>query len=106
MEIKVGVFVCDCGTNIGGVVKVPEVVEYAKTLDDVVFAVPEMFRLGPSPNDNTGNSEGCGRMMSHRVHADDHPGLCNESKRLTQRPTAKIHVHAFHKDNFLDEPLP
>lgn len=38
MEIRVGVFVCDCGTNIGGVVDVPEVVEYAKTLDNVVFA--------------------------------------------------------------------
>jgi heterodisulfide reductase subunit A len=38
METRVGVFVCDCGTNIGGVVDVPAVVEYAKTLDDVVFA--------------------------------------------------------------------
>lgn len=38
METRVGVFVCDCGTNIGGVVDVPAVVEYAKTLNDVVFA--------------------------------------------------------------------
>jgi heterodisulfide reductase subunit A len=38
METRVGVFVCDCGTNIAGVVDVPSVVEYAKTLDDVVFA--------------------------------------------------------------------
>jgi heterodisulfide reductase subunit A len=38
MEIRVGVFVCDCGTNIAGVVDVPSVVEYAKTLEDVVFA--------------------------------------------------------------------
>jgi heterodisulfide reductase subunit A len=38
MGIRVGVFVCDCGTNIGGVVKVPDVVEYAKGLDDVVFS--------------------------------------------------------------------
>ncbi|UCE75198.1 MAG: hydrogenase iron-sulfur subunit [Methanomassiliicoccales archaeon] len=38
MEIRVGVFVCDCGTNIGGVVDVSDVVEYAKTLSDVVFA--------------------------------------------------------------------
>ncbi|RLF10118.1 MAG: CoB--CoM heterodisulfide reductase iron-sulfur subunit A family protein [Thermoprotei archaeon] len=37
-EIRIGVFVCDCGTNIGGVINVPEVVEYAKTLDGVVFA--------------------------------------------------------------------
>ncbi len=37
-EIRIGVFVCDCGTNIAGVVKVPEVVAYAKTLENVVFA--------------------------------------------------------------------
>jgi heterodisulfide reductase subunit A len=37
-EVKVGVFVCDCGSNIAGVVDVPEVVEYAKQLDHVVLA--------------------------------------------------------------------
>jgi heterodisulfide reductase subunit A len=37
-EIRVGVFVCDCGSNIAGVVHVPEVVEYAKGLKNVVFA--------------------------------------------------------------------
>jgi heterodisulfide reductase subunit A len=37
-EIRIGVFVCDCGTNIAGVVNVPGVVAYAKTLENVVFA--------------------------------------------------------------------
>jgi heterodisulfide reductase subunit A len=37
-EIRIGVFVCDCGTNIAGVVNVPELVKYAMTLDHVVFA--------------------------------------------------------------------
>lgn len=37
-DIRVGVFVCNCGSNIGGVVNVPEVVEYAKNLKNVVFA--------------------------------------------------------------------
>ncbi len=37
-EIRIGVFVCDCGTNIAGVVNVPELVEYAMTLENVVFA--------------------------------------------------------------------
>lgn len=40
---RVGVFVCNCGINIGGVVKVPEVVEYAKTLEDVVYAQEFLF---------------------------------------------------------------
>jgi heterodisulfide reductase subunit A len=37
-EIRIGVFVCDCGTNIAGVVDVPAVVEYARGLDQVVMA--------------------------------------------------------------------
>ena len=37
-DIRIGVFVCDCGTNIAGVVNVPEVVAFAKTLKNVVFA--------------------------------------------------------------------
>lgn len=32
---RVGVFLCDCGSNIAGVVNVPEVLEYTKTLDGV-----------------------------------------------------------------------
>jgi heterodisulfide reductase subunit A-like polyferredoxin len=40
---RIGVFVCHCGINIGGVVKVPEVVEYAKTLPNVVFATENLF---------------------------------------------------------------
>jgi len=34
---RVGVFVCHCGQNIAGVVDVKQVVEYAKTIPDVVF---------------------------------------------------------------------
>ncbi len=37
-EVRVGVFICDCGSNIAGVVKVSEVVEYAKGLRGVAFA--------------------------------------------------------------------
>jgi heterodisulfide reductase subunit A len=40
---RVGVFVCHCGANIGRVVDVPAVVEYAKTLDNVVFATEQLF---------------------------------------------------------------
>jgi heterodisulfide reductase subunit A2 len=36
-DIRIGVFVCDCGSNIAGVVNVPEVVEYARGLANVAF---------------------------------------------------------------------
>ena len=40
---RIGVFVCHCGINIGGVVNVPEVVEYVKTLPNVVYAADNLF---------------------------------------------------------------
>ncbi len=40
---KVGVFVCHCGANIGRVVNVPAVVEYASGLKNVVHAQESLF---------------------------------------------------------------
>jgi heterodisulfide reductase subunit A len=42
-EPKIGVFVCHCGANIGRIVNVPEVVEYCKTLPNVVHAQEQLF---------------------------------------------------------------
>ncbi|MGO0123096.1 FAD-dependent oxidoreductase [Desulfothermobacter acidiphilus] len=42
-EPRIGVFVCHCGINIGGVVNVPEVTEYAKTLPNVVYAANNLY---------------------------------------------------------------
>ena len=42
-EPRIGVFVCHCGINIGGVVNVPEVMEYAKTLPNVVYAEANVY---------------------------------------------------------------
>jgi heterodisulfide reductase subunit A len=42
-EIRVGVFICHCGSNIGGVVDVPVVTEYAKTLPNVVYAERNLY---------------------------------------------------------------
>ncbi len=42
-EPRIGVFVCHCGINIGGVVNVPEVVEYTKNLPDVVYAENNLY---------------------------------------------------------------
>ena len=40
---RIGVFVCHCGSNIGGFVSVPDVVEYAKTLPGVVYAENNLY---------------------------------------------------------------
>jgi heterodisulfide reductase subunit A len=40
---RIGVFICHCGINIGAYVKVPDVVEYAKQLPNVVHAERNLF---------------------------------------------------------------
>ncbi|KON30444.1 4Fe-4S ferredoxin [miscellaneous Crenarchaeota group archaeon SMTZ1-55] len=42
-EARIGVFVCRCGTNIGGFVDVPALVEYAKGLPNVVFSQENLY---------------------------------------------------------------
>ncbi len=40
---RVGVFVCNCGVNIGGVVRVPAVAEYARSLPYVTYVEENLF---------------------------------------------------------------
>ena len=40
---RIGVFICHCGVNIGGVVNVPAVVKYAKTLGNVAYCEDNIY---------------------------------------------------------------
>ena len=42
-EPRVGVFVCNCGINIGGIINVPALTEFVATLPGVVFADQNLF---------------------------------------------------------------
>ena len=48
---RIGVFVCHCGVNIGGVVDVPAVAEYAKTLPFVEYTADNMFSCSQDTQD-------------------------------------------------------
>ncbi|MBW1772666.1 MAG: CoB--CoM heterodisulfide reductase iron-sulfur subunit A family protein, partial [Deltaproteobacteria bacterium] len=50
-EPRIGVFVCNCGTNIGGVVDVPGVAEYAATLPNVVHVDQNLFTCAQDTQD-------------------------------------------------------
>ena len=50
-EPRIGVFVCHCGINIGGIVNVPEVTEYASTLPHVVVADENLFTCSQDTQD-------------------------------------------------------
>lgn len=43
LEPRVGVVICRCGSNIGGFVDVPEIVEYSKGLPNVVFCEEKLY---------------------------------------------------------------
>ena len=40
---RIGVFVCNCGINIGGIINVPDLSAYAKTLPHVVYVEDNLF---------------------------------------------------------------
>ncbi len=42
-EPRIGVFICHCGRNIGGYADVPSIVEYARTLPNVVYAEDNLY---------------------------------------------------------------
>ena len=48
---RIGVFVCNCGINIGGIVRVPEVAEYSKTLPGVVYVEENLFTCSQDTQD-------------------------------------------------------
>ncbi len=48
---RIGVFVCNCGINIGGIVDVPEVKEYAAALPYVVYTDENLFTCSQDTQD-------------------------------------------------------
>lgn len=49
---RIGVFVCNCGINIGGVVDVPAVQQYAAELPGVVFTDSNLFTCSQDTQEN------------------------------------------------------
>ncbi|MEW6672385.1 MAG: FAD-dependent oxidoreductase, partial [Thermodesulfobacteriota bacterium] len=49
---RVGVFVCNCGINIGGVADVPAIVEYARGLANVAYVKDHLFTCSQDSQDD------------------------------------------------------
>ena len=47
-DVRIGVFVCECGVNIGGVVNCHEVADYAATLPNVKCVKGNKFTCADS----------------------------------------------------------
>ncbi len=51
-EPRIGVFVCNCGVNIGGIADVPAVAKYAKSLPNVVYTDENLFTCSQDTQDS------------------------------------------------------
>ncbi len=47
-KLRIGVFVCDCGSNIAGYLNVKELAEYSKTLPNVVYVKENLYTCSES----------------------------------------------------------
>ncbi|MFT5698890.1 MAG: heterodisulfide reductase subunit A [Desulforhopalus sp.] len=85
-EPKVGVFICDCGENIGGVVNVENLVAYATTLPSVAIAKAEGHGCSRVSMENIRQTiveEGLNRVViggcSPRTHQDKFQDLIQKA---------------------------
>lgn len=78
-EVRVGVFVCDCGLNIAGVVDTQAVADFAKTLPDVVAVIRNRYTCA-----DPGQNEIKRAIKEH-----------NLNRVVVASCTPKIHEHTF-----------
>jgi heterodisulfide reductase subunit A2 len=55
-EPRIGVFVCHCGINIGGVVNVPQVRQYARTLKNVAYVEENLYTCSQDTQEKIKNA--------------------------------------------------
>ncbi len=84
-EIRIGVFVCNCGTNIGGVIDCKSLAEFAKDLPNVVFTQDNLYtcsETGLSAIKNGIEENSLNRVIvaacTPRTHEPLFRGICSE----------------------------
>lgn len=83
---QIGVFVCDCGSNIAGVVSVPDVVDYARSLPDVAHAERLRFACAANTQEQIGRTikeRGLNRVVvaacSPKTHGPTFQKVCSRA---------------------------
>ncbi|NLI83385.1 MAG: CoB--CoM heterodisulfide reductase iron-sulfur subunit A family protein, partial [Deltaproteobacteria bacterium] len=79
---RIGVFVCNCGVNIGGIVNVPEVVEYSRTLPHVVYVEDNLFSCSQDTQDRMTEiikEKGLNRVVVAACTPRTHEGIFQET---------------------------
>ncbi|MFH1033471.1 MAG: NAD(P)-binding protein [Pseudomonadota bacterium] len=100
-EARVGVFVCHCGINIGGVVDVPGVVEYLRGLPGVALAEEYLFTCSTDSQEKMTaviKEKGLNRVVVASCSPRTHEGLFRQS---LQR--AGLNPYLFEMANIRDQ---
>jgi heterodisulfide reductase subunit A len=100
-EPRIGVFVCHCGINIGGIVNVPEVVEYAKTLPNVVYAERNLYTCSQDTQKTITEKikdKGLNRVVVASCTPRTHEPLFRETVR-----EAGLNIYLFEMANIRDQ---
>ncbi len=83
-EARIGVFVCNCGTNIGGIVNVPAVAEMARTLPGVTYVEENLFTCSQDSQDKIKDiilKKGLNRVVVAACTPRTHEALFQETLR-------------------------
>jgi heterodisulfide reductase subunit A len=100
-EPQIGVFVCNCGINIGSVVNVHDVAEFAKTLPNVAYVGENLFSCSQDTQDKMAEiikQEGLNRFVIAACSPRTHEPLFQET--LTN---AGLNKHLFEMANIRDQ---
>ncbi len=98
---RVGVFVCNCGVNIGGIVRVPELATYAKNLPYVAYVEEDLFTCSQDTQDKIKEvirDQGLNRIVVAACSPRTHEPLFQET--LAQ---AGLNKHLFEMANIRNQ---
>ncbi len=100
-EQRIGVFVCHCGINIGSIVDVPAVVEYARSLPGVVAAEEFLFTCSTDSQEKMAQAiaeQGLNRVVVASCSPRTHEPLFQETLRK-----AGLNPYLFEMANIRDQ---
>ena len=98
---RVGVFVCHCGINIGSVVDVPEVIDFAADLPEVVYAEQNLYTCSQDTQQRIGElieEHNLNRVVVASCTPRTHEPLFQETIR-----SAGLNPHLFHMANIREQ---
>lgn len=108
-DIRIGVFICNCGTNIAGFLEAKNVSDYARTLPNVVFSRENLFscsEAGVTDIKNAIKEHGLNRVVvaacTPRTHEPLFRTVCEEAglnKFLFEFVNIREHCSWVHKEN-------